>query len=74
MKKNINISGLILQVLQDNRGKIFKLDELVQIIFPMDGKEEEKENQAIVLDFLIFLDDQKMIVLDFETDECSIPL
>lgn len=74
MKKNVNISGLILQILQDNRGKVFTLDELVQIIFPLEGKEQEKENQAIVLDFLIFLDDQKMLVLDFETDESSIPL
>ena len=74
MKKNVNISGLILKVLQDNRGKAFKLDELSQIIFPLDGKEQDKENQAIILDVLIFLDDQKMLILDFDTDESSIPM
>ena len=74
MKRNVNISGLVLQILQDNRGRLFKLDELVQTIYPSDGKGQEKENQAIILDILIFLDDQKMLVLDFETDESSIPL
>ncbi|KIO54647.1 MULTISPECIES: hypothetical protein [Flavobacterium] len=68
MKKYANISNVILTILRDNPDRDFALEELSGLIFPTDPIQEEKHNQAAVLDVLIFLDDQKMILLDFETD------
>ena len=72
MKKYSNISNAILAVLKDNPERDFALEEISALLFPRDGQEDEKQNQAAVLDMLIFLDDQKMILLDFETDRCRL--
>lgn len=72
MKKNVNISGQILKIINENKNKIFGLDELTHLIYTAENIAEDNQNKAVVLDVLIYLDDQKLIVLNFETDECSV--
>ena len=72
MRKHLNISAVILTIIRDNPERDFALDELTALIFPDSPPQDEKRNQSEVLDMLIFLDDQKLVLLDFDTDRSSI--
>ncbi|MFH7018688.1 hypothetical protein [Flavobacterium sp. FlaQc-47] len=64
----------ILKILAQNSTKTFSLEELTSNIFSSYNKSQERENQARILDVLIFLESKGLIFLNSLTDESQVKI
>lgn len=79
---NFDLSEAILQILAADYRKDYTLEELTEIVLPyFDSKTDfcakelqEKNNQAKVLDAILFLEKRGLTVLNAVNDECCITI
>jgi methyltransferase-like protein len=79
METSSVILDKILLILAENYNKSCTLEELTMLLNPVlnasqDNTSAEKENQASILDILIYLNDEGYISLNPDTDESSITI
>ncbi|MBF4483407.1 hypothetical protein [Flavobacterium sp. CSZ] len=72
----------VLQILADRNGMSCTLEELTSLLTPVfnafssfkDSKSDEKENQAILVDALLFLNNERYIFLNSSCDKSCITI
>ncbi|MEP6806658.1 MAG: hypothetical protein ABI892_19175 [Flavobacterium sp.] len=74
MQLPFELSSEILKILAQNSTKTFSLEELTSNIFSSSNKSQERENQARILDVLIFLESKALIFLNSLTDESQVKI